>query len=196
MFQLISYFIILFLIPSFFIIFRLYQDYIINQERIVAISKELSVLTEKQNILLLKLDKLNVDLSVVENTSTTYLTTSNIFYCLLGLTILVGLGFLFFTWRSGDTAGLVTDAAKVQTDLTLGCSKILSEGLEKLGNHVSTVNNASIAPLADELYKIQVQMLAMESKINMIAVNSGMLGDISPELLNAMHQNSAAVLGF
>ena len=196
MFILTSYISLFFLLPSAFFIFSLYNDYIVNRDRILLLSNEIKHLQEKQNLLLSEIQKVNVHVGVVENSSSTYLTNTNLFYGLLGLTVLIIIGLVIYNWNSGDTAGLVVDSTKVEANLVADCTKVLSDGIVKLGDQISSVNNLSLAPISQELFAIQLQILNLESRINTIALNTGLLGDIAPDVIKTMHQNSGSLFGF
>ena len=189
------YILIFLFLPYGLFFFLLYNDYTSSLDKILKLSNEIHVLQEKQNILLCEVQKLIVDADVVETTSSTFLTNTNIFYGLLGLTVVILVGLILYNWGSGGgTAGLFVDSAKVETNLVSDCTKVLSDGIVKLGDHLSDINNLTAIPLSNKLITIQLQILHLESKIDTLALNCGASGELTASVIKTMHENSGSVL--
>jgi hypothetical protein len=191
---LLSYFSFLVVIPSFYLLFRLYSAFIVGRDQILLLTKEIQLLQEKQNIIISEIQKLNVQVNAIESASSACLTNSNLFYGLLGLSALILLGLFLYSRSSGDTVGLVADLAKVQIKAVGDCTKILLDGIEHLEGHISNVNTLDLTPMSEQLFKIQVQIYYLDSKIDSLARSAG-LGDISTEFLRTMPENTSVFLG-
>jgi cell division protein FtsB len=191
---LFTFFIFFILLPSFYFIFRLYNAFIISKNQILLLTQEIHLLQEKQNIIISEIQKLNVQVNAIESASAACLTNSNLFYGLLGLSALILLGLFIYSSTSGDTVGLVVDLAKLQIKAVGDCTKILLDGIEHLDNRISNVNTLDLTPMSEQLFKIQVQIYNLDSKIDSLARSAG-LGDFSTEFLKTAHENASSFLG-
>jgi hypothetical protein len=161
----IFYFLII-LLPHVYLLFRMHRNFVFISNRIISLEKEMHLLQEKQNLLISELQKLNVQLNVQETTWSSYLTNSNIFYGLLGLSALILLGLFLYNRNSGDVAGVVPDSAEVQTKMVGDCTALLTNGIEKSVGPMSNVNNLGAIRLLEELFNNEVKLENLNSELN------------------------------
>jgi hypothetical protein len=193
---LLTYVLFFFILPLFYLLFISYSDFIAGRDQILLLAKEIHVLQEKQNILISEIQKLNVQINVIENASSTYFTNSNLFYGFVGLSVLIVLVLFLYDWGSGDTADLIIDSAKRQAQVVCDCTKLLADGIGKLGDHVSNVNTLGHGALSEQLLGIQLQIVNLDSKIDCLAYRAGLSGDLSAEFIRTMQENPGVFFGY